>query len=175
MRDYLVFGDDYVWRLPLPNIWLGVRVENQQAANERIPVLLDIPAAKHFVLCEPLLGPIDLRSWVGERCQLCDGSGMHCLTCGYSGYRVPPIGRREPFQDKNLGIGWVVAGGQYGRDAQRMHPGWARSLRDQCKATSVPFFFRRTGTALAEEWNSQSNDGSALHWIPEDLRVQQNP
>lgn len=51
---------DKEWRWPLPNVHLGVTAENQQAADERIPILLDTPAAKRFVSCEPLLGPLDL-------------------------------------------------------------------------------------------------------------------
>src|SRR3990170_3702838 len=49
---------------PLPNVWLGVSVENQRMADERIPVLLDTPAAVRFLSCEPLLGPLDLRPWL---------------------------------------------------------------------------------------------------------------
>jgi len=49
---------------PLPNVWLGVSVEDQRAANERIPVLLQCPAAVRFVSCEPLLGPVDLYRWL---------------------------------------------------------------------------------------------------------------
>jgi len=45
---------------PLPNVWLGVSVENQKAADERIPLLLDTPAAVRFVSAEPLLGPLEL-------------------------------------------------------------------------------------------------------------------
>jgi protein gp37 len=46
---------------PLPNVWLGVSVENQRWADERIPLLMQTPAAKRFLSCEPLLGPVDLR------------------------------------------------------------------------------------------------------------------
>src|SRR5258707_13856835 len=44
---------------PLPNVWLGVSAEDQERADERIPDLLDTPAAIRFVSLEPLLGPID--------------------------------------------------------------------------------------------------------------------
>jgi len=46
---------------PWPHVWLGVSVENQRYADERIPLLLQAPAALRFLSCEPLLGPIDLR------------------------------------------------------------------------------------------------------------------
>lgn len=48
---------------PLPNVWLGVSVENQAAADERIPELLATPAAVRFLSCEPLIGPVDLKGW----------------------------------------------------------------------------------------------------------------
>lgn len=50
---------------PLPNVWLGVSVENQRFANERIPVLLQTPAEKRFISAEPLLEAIDIRKWIG--------------------------------------------------------------------------------------------------------------
>lgn len=72
-------------RLPLPNIMLGTSVENQQAANERIPHLLRCPAAVRFLSCEPLLGAVDLREYIGynpmyENAQ--QGSGR--VQCGAS-------------------------------------------------------------------------------------------
>jgi len=48
----------------LSNLWVGVTVENQEVANKRIPLLLQTPAAVHFISCEPLLGPVDLRPWI---------------------------------------------------------------------------------------------------------------
>lgn len=51
---------------PLPNVWLGVSVENQRWADERIPILLKTPAAIRFLSCEPLLGPVDLSPWLDE-------------------------------------------------------------------------------------------------------------
>jgi len=51
-----------VWQSwPRPNVWLGVSTENQKRADERIPILIDLPAHVHFLSCEPLLGPIDLQ------------------------------------------------------------------------------------------------------------------
>ena len=49
---------------PLPNVWLGAVVENQEKAAERIPDLLRTPAVLRFIWCEPLLGLIDLESWI---------------------------------------------------------------------------------------------------------------
>ena len=89
----------------MKNIWLGVTAENQQRADERIPILLQIPAAKHFVSLEPLLGPVEIK----QRLDL------------------------------------VIVGGETGPGARPMNPDWARSIRDQCKAAGVPFFFKKMG------------------------------
>ncbi len=50
-----------VW--PLPNVWLGVSVENQDAANARVPYLLLTPAAKRWLSMEPLLGSVYLEEF----------------------------------------------------------------------------------------------------------------
>lgn len=108
---------------PLPNVWLGTSVENQDAANERIPHLLQCPAAVRFLSCEPLLGPVDLAFM---------GTCPKDWGLGYS-----PIGNH---------IHWVIAGGDSGSPKARpMHPDWARSLRDQCDNAGVPFFFKQWG------------------------------
>lgn len=104
----------------LPNVWLGVSVEDQQSADERIPLLLDTPAAVRFASCEPLLGPLDIE----EHLQRPDAVGKYVLP----------------------GLNWVIAGGESGPDARPMHPDWVRSLRDQCaSAAGVPFFFKQWG------------------------------
>lgn len=115
-----ILGNINNW--PLPNVWLGVSAEDQITADERIPLLLDTPAAVRWISAEPLLGPIELRQpW------------------------VPLIfGRIE----MEKGIDWLVAGGESGPDARPMHPEWARSLRDQCIAAKIPFFFKQWGEWL---------------------------
>lgn len=105
---------------PLPNVWLGISAEDQPAADERIPLLLQCPAAVRFVSCEPLLGPISL--------------GM--------------LGTRENWRPVYDGIRWVIAGGESGPKARPMHPDWVRSLRDQCQEAGVPFFFKQWGEWL---------------------------
>lgn len=104
---------------PLPNVWLGVSVEDQRRVDERVPILLDTPAAIRWVSAEPLLGPLDLRD-------VHDG--------------IDALRRRSgPTLD------WVVAGGESGPNARPMHPDWARSLRDQCASAGVPFLFKQWG------------------------------
>lgn len=107
-----------------PNVWLGVSVEDQDRADERIPQLLAIPAAVRFLSIEPLLGPVDLRRWLPS-------SGVHKLIAG-----VSPA------------IGWVIVGGESGPDARPMHPDWVRAIRDQCQTAGVPFFMKQWGEWL---------------------------
>jgi protein gp37 len=125
---------DFLPAWPLANVWLGVTAEDQQRADERIPWLLKTPAAARFVSCEPLLGPINLNAdWIIPRCS---GCGRHSL-CPDSlcdgAYRQGPV------------VNWLIAGGESGPQARPCHPDWARSLRDQCRAAGVPFFFKQWG------------------------------
>ena len=120
--------------LPLPNVWLGVSVENQAAADERIPLLLETPAAVRWISAEPLLGPLDLREYLGCGHRIGEtGGDIVCSICLEA--RV----RDEPWLD------WIVAGGESGPGARPMRPDWARSVHDQCQRASVPFFFKQWG------------------------------
>lgn len=113
---------------PYENVWLGVSVENQKAADERIPLLLQCPAVVHWISAEPLLGPIYLeRPMPGP--DLDQGGGAKIC---------------QPWMIQG-GIDWVVVGGESGRSARPMHPEWARSLRDQCERAGVPFLFKQWG------------------------------
>jgi protein gp37 len=125
--DVVNDGYDACERWPLPNVWLGVSAERQQEADERIPHLLQTPAAVRFVSAEPLLGPIDFRRafYVGE-----EGGGEH-------------VGSKRQM------IGWIIVGGESGPKARPMHPQWARDIRDQCQAAGVPFFFKQWGEYIA--------------------------
>ena len=118
--------DDEIW--PLPNVALGVSVESQKYADERIPHLLETPAAVRFLSCEPLIGPVDLERWLVY----------------YDSLYGEPWGSRGDLH-------WVIVGGESGPKARPMHPDWARSLRDQCVAAGVPFFFKQHG-----EWSPQA-------------------
>lgn len=119
---------------PLPNVWLGVSTETQQWADIRIPALLDTPAAVRWISAEPLLGPIDLRHMDLD---VRDMYQIDALTG-----RNTDMGRPCP---DVASLDWVVAGGESGHGARPMHPDWARSLRDQCQAAGVPFFFKQWG------------------------------
>ena len=112
-------GIDMEW--PLPNVWLGVSVEDQATADERIPLLLRTPAAVRFASAEPLLGPVNVclsdtqRCWCGEIRMNCD-----CPR-----------------------IDWLIVGGETGKGWRPMNLDWARSLRDQCQAAGVPYFYKQ--------------------------------
>ncbi|MFF3442117.1 DUF5131 family protein [Streptosporangium sp. NPDC002721] len=122
---------------PLPNLWLGVSVEDQQRADLRIPALLKTPAAVHWISAEPLLGSIDLGVWLDNECGECQGSGSK----GYDEWQCPNCAG----SGRVTGLDWVVAGGESGPRARPMHPHWPRALRDQCTAAGVPFFFKQWG------------------------------
>lgn len=130
---------------PLPNVWLGVSVENQAAADERIPLLLQTPAAKRFISAEPLLGPLDLsdltiRVRPGE--QPCGLAGLDALTGIHWDAEDTIVGL---YGNPDPRIDWVIVGGESGTHARPMHPDWARSLRDQCKDAGVAFFWKQWG------------------------------
>lgn len=155
---------DFTW--PLPNLWLGVSVENQQWASIRIPALIDTPAAIRFLSCEPLLGPVDLfagdhskheRDW--------DGSDYICLDCSTDERQVP----WRVIDRSNLGIDWLITGGESGRKARPAHPDWFRSLRDQCQEGSIAYFHKQNG-----EWADRTQltgDDRATASIWDEKRV----
>lgn len=124
-ENALIFYKHYAQiKEALPNVWIGVSCEDQSTADERIPLLLQIPAAVRFLSCEPLLGPIDFIKSIGLK-----------------------YGQNKTFTPAH-DIHWVIAGGESGHKARPMHPDWARSLRDQCAAANVPFFFKQWGEWL---------------------------
>jgi protein gp37 len=138
-------------RWPLPHVWLGVSVENQATADERIPLLLETPAAIRFVSAEPLLGMLDLSLFVEVRHE--DEYGERGLKAENPDQSRAVKQTGLPMHDPWVSpLDWVIAGGESGKNARPMHPDWARSLRDQCVAAGVPFFFKQWG-----EW--QEADG----------------
>lgn len=113
---------------PLPNVWLGTSCEDQQRADERIPILLDTPAAVRFVSVEPMLGPVSLGNAFWEKA----GIIYH-----------DDYGAALPVRNRKL-LHWVICGCESGPGMRPFDEDWARSLRDQCKGAGVPFFFKQT-------------------------------
>ena len=103
------------------NVWAGTSVENQVWARKRIPQLLEVPAAVRFLSCEPLLKAVDLRGWLHE------------------------LSENDTTEESEVGIDWVIVGGESGPSARPMRPEWAAALRDQCVEAGVPFFFKQWG------------------------------
>lgn len=127
----------------LTRCWLGVSVENQAAADERIPLLLQTPAAVRFISAEPLLGPVDLTEirYQDEDVE-CE---WNALTAFHQVLNTTSMDAVATADDGVTKFDWVICGGESGPGARPMHPDWARSLRDQCKAANVPFFFKQWG------------------------------
>ena len=128
---------------PPRNIWLGVSVENQAAADERIPLLLKTPAAVRFISAEPLLGPVNLQD---IRYQ---DEDVDCLWKSLTAYHeVLNSTSMDVVATEDDGVtklDWVICGGESGPNARPMKVDWARSLRNQCAGAKVPFFFKQWG------------------------------
>jgi len=107
---------------PLPNVWIGVSVEDQQRADSRIPLLLQTSAAVRFISAEPLLGPIQLTG-------IC--SVPACFNALLPG--------RYPRLD------WIIAGGESGPGARPCDLSWIRSIVEQCREARVPAFVKQLG------------------------------
>ncbi len=139
------------WR----NVWLGVSVENQDMADKRISRLLGVQTVVRFLSVEPMLGPVNLRKVVPEDDE---------LGIGYDSLMGALCGNKEPGGPR---ISWVIVGGESGYGARPMAASWALSLRDQCQAAGVAFFFKQKGGAR--------DKGGDLESIPEDLRIREFP
>lgn len=107
---------------PPDNLWLGVSVEDQATADERIPLLLQTPAAVRFVSYEPALGPVDFRS-------------MLSIT--------------EEWEQRSNRIDWIIVGGESGPGARPCDVAWIRSTVEQCVDAGVPVFVKQLGARPA--------------------------
>ena len=139
---------------PPPWIWWGVSVENQDAADERVPLLLQTPAAVRFLSVEPLLGPVNLDP---PHCQYCpddledlghaDDGTPWCMRCDSEmaqGWWLEPLD--DDGQPLNgPAINWVITGGESGPRARPASPQWFRNIRDQCVASGVAYFHKQNG------------------------------
>ena len=156
IEDYYAYkspsGDEQGLHIQ-PNVWLGVTAENQEMADRRIPILLQIPATVRCVSVEPMLGPVDLTRVGGDW----HGHG-----------RIDALNGRRNIEEyifeyslrwkteRCEKIDWVICGGETGPDAWPMHPDWVRSLRDQCQASGTKFFFKSWGEWVCRPWSSDN-------------------
>lgn len=135
---------------PLPNVWLGVSVEDQKTADERIPLLLQTPAAVRFVSYEPALGPVNFRSFFRGR------------------------------MGSNIGLDWIIVGGETGPGARPFDVQWARTTIEQCKSAGVACFAKQLGANPIHPIRSvrlKLSDPKGGNWgeWPADLRVREFP
>lgn len=163
-----------------PNLWVGASIENQKYANERIPQLLEIPAAVRFLSIEPLLGPIDLTS---IRWQLPDSIGVvqGSVLGNADGRGFSPRGAQ------GQGINWVIVGGESGPNARPCDLAWIRSIVEQCLSADVPCFVKQLGSFPIGDWRGNSRPFRVVSWRlndrkggdpsewPEDLHVREFP
>lgn len=134
---------------PLPNVWLGVSVEDQKWADIRIPALLETPAAVRFISAEPLLNMISIADYLDR--------GGRTVDMGAAGVM------REP--DCPI-VDWVIVGGESGLGARPMYPDWARNLRDECQIAGVAFLFKQWGGRTPKA-NGRLLDGRTWDEYPE--------
>lgn len=162
------------------NVWLGTSVENQATTDERIPRLLEIPAAVRWLSVEPLLGPIDLSNHLRPHCPGCCGPLSDHLVCTEC----------EWCSDDGCCINWVVVGGESGPHARPCDLQWIRSIVKQCKDAGVPVFVKQLGSkpfdsslrisidgenSHARAWHCDHPKGGDPDEWPADLKVQEFP
>lgn len=135
---------------PMKNLWLGVSVEDQKTADERIFSLLQIPSAVHFLSCEPLIGSVNLDRIKGPiDPEEPDEKYYFNPFVDNSWEWEFEEGRFDSVDGPTYSqIDWVIVGGESGPGARPMHPDWVRSLRDQCEAAGIAFFFKQWGEWL---------------------------
>lgn len=158
-------------------VWLGVSVEDQATADERIPWLLRTPAAVRFVSYEPALGPADFAPWLGRAATQCCACGLkygHDQVVGGTGCR---------------GLDWIIVGGESGPRARPFDAEWARSTVRQCREAGVACFVKQIGARpLGLDLGSvpgtdrpiqlerlRDRKGADMSEWPEDLRVRELP
>lgn len=141
---WLNYGHDHA----LPNVWVGTSVENQKAADQRIPELLKIPAKVRFLSMEPLLGLVDLSITSNVE-------GLEVVTDSLRGAISIDGQAHLPCRK----IDWVIVGGESGKGARPMHPYWGNAIRDQCISAGTPFLFKQWG-----EWIG------GYHSLPDELQ-----
>lgn len=141
------------------HVWLGVSVEDQKTADQRIPELLKIPGFKKFVSVEPMLGAIQLDDLVKDKSEFSEDH-YSCLECDVD------VEDDNDFHGET--IKWVVCGGETGPGARLCNIQWVRDLRDQCSAAGVPFYFKGIGTAFSHKLKPDYYllDGNSHREIP---------
>jgi protein gp37 len=137
--------------MPLPNVWLGVSTERQQEAEERIPLLLETPAAVRFISAEPLLGAINLRRFLtGHEENGIDLSREAGSMIGGCIGWTPPLD-------------WIIVGGESGPGARSMQIEWAADILDQCRKADIACFMKQLGARPRK--NVTTTDGEYIKTV----------
>lgn len=188
---------------PLPNVWIGTSVEDQAAADDRIPALLDVPAAVRFLSCEPLLGEIRFDPIPANMPTLGGRAPQWDWACPLTGRGWDPQSGEYSDEPVFASISWAICGGESGPKARECEIGWLRSIVEQCKAAWTACFVKQIGSKpLARDefdlgpeahaaWDAEhagepfpregwipklrSSKGGDMDEWPEDLRVREMP
>ena len=184
------------WNDGYDNVWLGVSVENQDMANLRIPILLEVPAKVRFLSCEPLLEPVDLEKWISP-------CGYYCAHSeeDFRAFADSAEFKNMDPDDQNVAcsffhdmhhhpekskIDWVIIGGESGFGKQQMDPAvkykyrkceysWISDIVQQCRKNNVPVFVKQLGNYLAKQRGTKDRTGSDINEFPQEIKYQQFP
>ena len=130
-------GGDY-----FPNVWHGLTICNQQEADEKIPIFLQVPGKK-FLSIEPMLGRIDIGKWLPQM--------------------VYNPGKTIPERETFMVIDAVICGSETGPGARPVNLDWIRSLRAQCFMAGVPFFLKHISKKGGRILDGRTHDD--LPWV----------
>jgi protein gp37 len=133
---------------PLPNVWLGVSVENQHFADERIPLLLQTPAAVRFISAEPLLEPVILN--------------------------LKEIALAADHEAIAGSIDWVIVGGESGPGARPFDARWARLIVKECRSYGAACFVKQLGAKVLDRNDAGYEGDTPTSW-PMDTDTEDNP
>lgn len=149
------------------NVWIGTTVEDQQRADERIPLLLNIPAPVRFLSCEPMLGPVVLRAdWLGPNASVCQ---VQRPTSAESARAISAILRAVGRRLGGRYVDWVIVGGESGPGHRPLVLDDARALVGQLQAAGVPTWFKQVGGRTPTA-GGDTLDGRTYHEFPPDAQ-----
>ncbi|GAX38934.1 phage Gp37/Gp68 family protein [Nodularia sp. NIES-3585] len=143
--------------IPLPNVWIGTSTENQAIADRRIPILMQIPAAKRFLSCEPLLEEIDfVQADIFQKL----------------------ISDDHEWELVNEYIHWVIVGGESGPNSRPCHVEWIQSIVTQCHSSNTPVFVKQLGSNVylnQQRFKTHDRKGGDIQEFPTQLRIRKFP
>lgn len=163
----------FIGRILPANVWLGTSVENQEAADKRIPELLKVPAVVRFLSCEPLLGPVALPCEEPRPLAESFIKGILCEDphCARKSKHCPgEFGCRAHLSKYDEKIDWVIAGGESGPNARPFNLQWARGIVQQCQAVGVSVFVKQFGAQWYDPDQMRGVRGSCI--VPVDSPFQ---